>query len=129
MRLPLRSAALIESWFDLLPAAQAAAARALQAAALNAVPELEQSIKWGNLVFSWHGSHALALVSHRHQIHLQCFRGAALAQRFPELEGSGRGLRHLRQRIGLPVDEALVGDLARATVEELRLEAEARSHA
>lgn len=129
MRLPLRSAALVESWFDLLPPGQVAAARALRAAVLAAVPELEQSIKWGNLVFSWNGTHALALVGHRSHVNLQCFRGAQLAARFPELEGSGKGLRHLRQRHGLPVDEALVGDIARATVEALRIEADERSHA
>lgn len=119
MRTLVRTAALIESWFDLLPEASRATARQIQAAVLAAQPQLMQAIKWGNLVFMREGMNAMAIVSHRSHVNLQVFNGQLLAAQYPQLEGTGKGLRHLKLRCGQPVDAALVGALARACGEEL----------
>ena len=116
MRTIIRPAALLGAWFDTLRDDQRATAQALREAVLAAEPTLEASIKWGNLVFSRAGAHAFAIVIHKEHAHLQVFNGAALRQRFPMLEGTGKGLRHLKLRHGEPVDAALVEVLVRASV-------------
>lgn len=117
MRTILRSAALIGAWFDTLREDQRETAQALRDAVLEAEPALETSVKWGNLVFSHAGSHALAIVVHKDHANLQVFLGARLLERFPMLEGTGKGLRHLKLRYRQPVDAALVEALVRASVE------------
>jgi hypothetical protein len=119
MRSVVKSAALVEAWFDMLPAAQRPLARELQATLLGAAPQLTCCVKWGNLLFQQRGSNAVAIAPHRAHIHLQFFDGLALAERFPQLEGAGSRVRHLRCGYGQPLDTALVGELVRAAVERL----------
>ena len=116
MRTIIRPAALIATWFDTLREEQRETAQALREAVLAAQPDLEPSIKWGNLVFSRGGAHALAIVIHKDHANLQVFNGALLRERFPMLEGAGKGLRHLRLRYRQPVDSGLVEVLVRASV-------------
>jgi hypothetical protein len=124
MRTLLRPAAVIEAWFDMLPPGREAIARELQNVVMAAGPDLQQVVKWGNLVFSARGTHAFAIVPHKTHAHLQVFRGASLEMRFPELEGSGKGVRHLRFRYGQPVDDELVRDVVRAGLELMAVPAE-----
>lgn len=119
VRTLVRPAALVESWFDLLAEGARATARELWAAVMQAEPVLAQTVKWGNLVFMSGGVNAMAIVVHRHHVHLQFFNGTVLAVQYPQLEGSGRTVRHLGVRVGQPVDTDLVGRLAHACVEEL----------
>jgi hypothetical protein len=121
MRTLLRPAAIVDAWFDMLPPAHAPTIRALRAAVMAAGPELQQVVKWGNLVFTWHGSHAFAIVAHKSHAHLQVFRGALVALEFPELEGSGKGPRHLKVRYGHPVDEEQVHEIVRAGIGVMHL--------
>jgi hypothetical protein len=117
MRSILRPAALIETWFDTLRPEQQELARALRDLVLAASPALVSSVKWGNLMFTYEGTHAVAIVMHRDHANLQIFNGAALAERFPELEGAGKGVRHLRFRLRYPIDEELVREVVQACVE------------
>ncbi|MFM2119946.1 MAG: hypothetical protein RL722_1414 [Pseudomonadota bacterium] len=117
MRQLVRPAALVAAYFDTLSEPQAACARSLQQAVLSEAPELEQAVKWGNLTFTLAGRNLLALALHKSHAHLQVFNGAQLAERFPMLEGVGKGQRHLKLRYGQPVDAELVAVLVRASVE------------
>lgn len=121
MRTILRPAALIETWFDTLRADQEELARALRQKIAAAAPELAISVKWGNLMFTYEGSHAVAIVMHRDHANLQVFNGALLVDRFPELEGTGKGMRHLRFRYHQPLDEDLVRQVVQACVELMEL--------
>ncbi|HWP20928.1 MAG TPA: DUF1801 domain-containing protein [Burkholderiaceae bacterium] len=114
----MRPAALVAAYFDNLPPEQRITVQALQRAVLEAAPALEQSVKWGNLVFGFKGQNLLAIVTHKTHANLQFFQGAALAGQYPQLEGSGKGLRHLKFRYRQPVDEPLVRALVQAAVEE-----------
>lgn len=114
MRLPLRPAALVNAWFDLLPPGQLATTRALYTLVTATAPQWGQAVKWGHLVFTAGGLHALAIAPHNASLHLQVFRGAELSHRFPALEGHSRGLRQLRMRYGQPLDEELVTELVLA---------------
>ena len=121
MRSILRPAALIETWFDNLRPEQKDLARRLRELVTAASPELQSSVKWGNLMFTHDGTHAVAIVMHKDHANLQIFNGAALAERFPELEGGGKGVRHLRFRYRYPVDEELVREVVQACVEQMEL--------
>lgn len=118
MRGTVRPAALVVAYFDNLGPEERATARSLQRAVLEAAPALEQTVKWGNLVFMSQGQNQLAIVTHKTHANLQFFNGAALAATHRELEGSGKGLRHLKCRYRQPVDEELVRTLVRAALEE-----------
>jgi hypothetical protein len=119
MRTLVRPAALIESWFDLLPEPSRLLARELQVAVLAAAPTLVQAIKWGNLVFMHRGVNALAIVAHRHHLNLQFFNGQRMAQQYTQLEGSGKGMRHLKLRPGAVVDAELLAAMVQASLDEL----------
>jgi len=119
MRSILRPAALIETWFDTLRPEQREMARILRALVQSASPDLMASVKWGNLMFTHEGTHAVAMQMHKDHANLQIFNGASLVDRFPELEGTGRGMRHVRFRYRLPVDEELVRELVQACIEHL----------
>jgi len=121
MRSILRPAALIETWFDTLRPDQQDLARLLRDLVQASAPELVSSVKWGNLMFTHEGTHAVAIVMHKDHANLQFFNGAALAERFPELEGTGRGVRHLRFRYRYPIDEELVREVVQACVELMEL--------
>jgi len=114
--------ALVEAWLDSLRPEQQALARALSDATLQAEPALMRTIKWGNLVFLLNGVHAVAVVMHKDHANLQLFNGALLADSFQALEGSGKGLRHLKFRYRQAPDLALVTEVVRACVERLARE-------
>jgi len=121
MRSILRPAALIETWFDTLRPEQNDLARHLRELVVAAAPELVSSVKWGNLMFTYEGTHAVAIVMHKDHANLQIFNGASLVDQFPELEGTGRGMRHVRFRYRFPVDEDLVREVVKACVELMEL--------
>jgi hypothetical protein len=102
----------------MLPEGQRPLARELQSAVLGAEPRLTQTVKWGNLVFMLAGTNLLAIVPHKLHVNLQLFNGAEIAAQWPQLEGSGKGLRHLKCRYGAPLDVPLVGALVRDAVTE-----------
>jgi hypothetical protein len=117
MRNVYRPDALVQAWFDLLPAPQAATARALLDAVMAAQPHLLPVVKWGNLVLLHAGQQSLAIAPYRKHAHLQIFNSEGIDREFPNLGGSGRGLRHLRQRLNEPVDAELVAAIVHAATQ------------
>ncbi|MEY4748417.1 MAG: hypothetical protein RIQ60_631 [Pseudomonadota bacterium] len=116
MRQLVRPGALVAAYFDTLSEPQLACARSVQQAVLAAAPDIEQAVKWGNLTFVAAGRNLMALALHKAHAHLQVFHGAQLALQFPELEGVGKGQRHLKLKYSQSVDAGLVGDLVRASL-------------
>jgi len=119
MRRPIHSAALINTFFESLPPEQREVAQSLQQIILLAAPHLRQEVKWGNLCFQDNGDNILAIVLHKSQAHLQVFNGVQLAAEFPQLEGTGRGMRMIKCRYRQPVDQALVTAITQAAVKAL----------
>jgi hypothetical protein len=121
MRRLVRPAALVANFYDLLLPEQRHTVQALHEAIHAAAPQLECSIKWGNLTFGEQGRNLVAVVAHKAHANLQVFNGAALAARHPALDGVGKGMRHLKLRYGQRVDAVLVGHIVRDSVELARL--------
>lgn len=119
MRRPIHSAALISAFFDSLTPEQRDTAQALQKAVMAGGAHLRAEVKWGNLCFQDNGENIMAIVLHKNQAHLQIFNGAQLQARFPMLEGTGRGMRHIKVKYRQPVDEELVKAITVASVEAL----------
>jgi uncharacterized protein YdhG (YjbR/CyaY superfamily) len=114
MRRPLQSPALISAFFDSLRPEQRDTAQAMQQAILAAAPHLRQEVKWGNLCFVNDRDNVMAIVLHKANAHLQVFNGVLLMGEFPELEGAGRGMRHIKTRYRVPVNDQLVRELTQA---------------
>jgi hypothetical protein len=127
MRSTLRSSALIETWFDLLSTPHRDVARALHSAVTAAHANFTPTIKWGNLVYMHGGGHLLAIMPHKSHVNLQVFNGAVLADRFPQLEGTGKGLRHLKFRNGQEIDAELISSIVQASLEIADLDRQAAS--
>jgi hypothetical protein len=124
MRTLLRSGALIESWFDMLTDEQRPTARALHQVVTQAAPRLHATVRWGNLVYQLDGVNALAIVPHKSHVNLQLFKGAGVAPMYPQLEGNGKGVRHLKLRPSAALDTDLVARIVVAAVEAMPLAAE-----
>lgn len=111
MRRPLQSPALINAFYDSLRPEQRDTAQAMHRAILAAAPHLRPEVKWGNLCFMNEHENVMAIVLYKMNAHLQIFNGAMLVPEFPELEGAGKGMRHIKVRYRHPVDEQLVREL------------------
>ncbi|NDY91565.1 DUF1801 domain-containing protein [Ideonella livida] len=120
MRSSARPKALVAAWFDFLSPAQRPACEVLQRAVRLAVPEVQEAVKWGNLVFSVNEVVFMALVPHKAHVHLQVLNGSLLPPGLAPLEGTGRGSRNLRVRLTQPVDVPLVEALAAASAQLAR---------
>lgn len=116
MRRPKRPAPLVEAWFDLLPAAQQPLARLLHGLVLDAAPQLVPAVRWGTLVYLGAGNALLTLAPQRTHLRLLLAQGAAVAARYPELEGASPTARWLRLGYDDPVDRDLLRELVRAAV-------------
>ena len=114
MRRLVRPAALVEAYFDNLPPPQQVAVKALRELVLHAVPDLEQTVLWGDLAFMVQGRNLLSIAAHRSYAALQLSNGAQLVAAFPELEGGGKGMRMVKLRYGQPIDQARLVALIRA---------------
>ena len=107
---------MVANFFDSLPPGQVATATALHRAVLGSASGIDQAVRWGSLMFLVRGNQLVTLVLHKGQAHLQYFHGALLAERFPQLEGAGKGMRILKFRYSQAVDTELVMRITAAAV-------------
>ncbi len=117
MRRPLQSPALINAFYDSVRPEQRETGLAIQKAILATAPLLRPEVKWGNLVFTNDGDNLLALVLFKANAHLQVFNGVLLLGDFPELQGAGKGMRHVKFRYRNPIDDKLVSELTQASID------------
>jgi uncharacterized protein YdhG (YjbR/CyaY superfamily) len=117
MRRPLQSPALINAFYDSVRPEQRDTAQIIQKAILSVAPQLRPEVKWGNLVFTNDGDNLLAIVMFKANAHLQVFNGVLLLSDFPELQGAGKGMRHVKFRYRQPVDEKLIAELTQASMD------------
>ncbi|MDE2401782.1 MAG: DUF1801 domain-containing protein [Burkholderiales bacterium] len=111
MRRPLQSPALINAFLDSLRPEQRDTVQAIQQVVLAAAPNLRQEVKWGNLCFVNDRDNVMAIVPHKANAHFQIFNGVVLLSDFPELEGAGKGMRHIKTRYRQPINDELVREL------------------
>ena len=117
MRRPLQSPALVNAFYDSLRPEQRETAQIMHRAILAAAPQLRPEVKWGNLCFMNEHENVMAIALFKMNAHLQIFNGVALVPDFPELEGAGKGMRHIKSRYRQPVNEQLVRELTLASLQ------------
>lgn len=117
MRRPLQSPALINAFYDSVRPEQRETGQAIQKVILATAPLLRPEVKWGNVVFTSDGDNLLALVMFKANAHLQVFNGVQLLGDFPELQGAGKGMRHVKFRYRHPIDEKLISELTQASID------------
>jgi uncharacterized protein YdhG (YjbR/CyaY superfamily) len=117
MRRPLQSPALVNAFYDSVRPEQRETAQIMHKAILAAAPHLRPEVKWGNLCFMNDNDNMLAIVMYKMHAHLQVFNGIALVGEFPELDGAGKGMRHVKFRYRQPVNEQLIRELTLASLQ------------
>lgn len=117
MRRPLQSPALINAFYDSLPPEQRDTAQAMQKAIAAVAPHLRPEVKWGNLCFMNDNDNIMAIVLYKMHAHLQIFNGVQLVADFAELDGAGRGMRHVKFRYRQPINDLLVRELTQASLD------------
>lgn len=117
MRRPLQSPALINAFYDSLRPEQRDTAQAMQKAIQAVAPHLRPEVKWGNLCFMNDNDNIMAIVLYKMHAHLQIFNGVQLVPDFPELDGAGRGMRHVKFRYRQPINDLLVRELTQASLD------------
>lgn len=90
-------------------------AEALRRRIRTEAPGLRESVKWGSPVWNGHGD-VLCLMVYPHWVHLGLFQGAALAERFEGIEGTGKRLRHVRVPTAEAAGSPEIGAILRAAV-------------
>ncbi|MCI4351294.1 MAG: DUF1801 domain-containing protein [Thermoplasmata archaeon] len=78
-----------------LPPDLRAIASALRIMVRRSAPDLRESLKWQNPVWSGRGN-VICLMLFTNHVNLGFFRGAELTSRYPGLEGTGKGMRHVK---------------------------------
>lgn len=85
----------VDHLFRELPGRYARIASALRQMILEEAPGLREAVKWNNPF--WVGQQdVLCLQCYPDHVNLGVLRGAELAGAFPQLEGSGKGMRHVK---------------------------------
>ena len=69
--------------------------RALRSLVRSAAPDLRETLRWGNPSYVGRRD-VITLMLFDHHVNLGFFRGAELAPRFAEIEGTGKNLRHVK---------------------------------
>ena len=64
---------------------------------MEAVPDISEAIKWGNLVFEKNGN-VCYLSANTGYISLGFFNGASLSDPEGKIEGTGKNMRHIKVR-------------------------------
>jgi hypothetical protein len=78
-----------------MPARYAATARALRETIRAHAPRLEERVKWNNPF--WVGrKDVLCLQCYDDHVNFGVMQGATLASEFPEIEGTGKAMRHVK---------------------------------
>lgn len=85
------------AWLANLDPALRGIARVLRTIVRQAGPDLQEGIKWGNLVYEQQGL-VCYLAAARGHVSLGFFKGASLTGHKGRLEGRGKLMRHLKVR-------------------------------
>lgn len=83
---------------------------------LNLVPEADERLKWSHPWYELHGSFCY-IMGYNDHVNLGFPRGAELIDRFKVLEGTGKGMRHVKIRSSEDLEDPVIAELVRAAVE------------
>jgi hypothetical protein len=116
--MPKKAPPEVAAYLKKLPEGQRTTMVRLRNAVLEARPSLTQSLSpWGYVTFSTsEEKYVFTLIPHKQHVNLQIWNGAKIATKLPDLEGTGKGLRHIKFSYDKPVDATLVGKAIRLSL-------------
>ncbi len=79
------------------------AAEKLRAIVKKTLPDAEETVKWGNIMFLYNGKNLSWICAYTNHLDFGFFMGAKLKS--PLLEGTGKGLRHIKIRTKEDINE------------------------
>lgn len=88
-------ASSIDEWMASVSPEHRRIAERLRTLVLDVDPKFKEAIKWGNPVFS-KGRDAIYIADQKRYVHLGFFSGATLPDPDGVIEGTGKGLRHVK---------------------------------
>ena len=89
----------------------------IQSIAKKTLPEVEETVKWGNITYLLKGKNLAWIILYKDHLDFGFFRGAELASKL--LEGTGKDLRHIKIKTSKDIDEA---ELVRLLLDAAKLE-------
>jgi hypothetical protein len=96
-----------------MPPVQQEIARVLREVIRKAAPGLVETIKWNNVCYTGDGN-VCSIIAHAGHVNLQFFRGAELDDPEGLLEGTGKGMRHVKVRSVEEIGKKAIAALVRA---------------
>jgi hypothetical protein len=78
----------------------------------RSIPEAVGQLKWGNPTYSVNGKNVACIMHYSDHVNLGFFAGSKLKSR--RLEGTGKGLRHIKVRSKSDIDEKEFGRLLKS---------------
>jgi hypothetical protein len=81
----------------------------------RATPEMQESVKWAAPTYVVNGKNVACIMIYKDHVNLGFFQGAKMKSK--RLEGTGKGLRHVKVRRLEDIDETESSWLLRETVE------------
>ncbi len=108
--MPKKTPADVRAYLATLPPLQRRKVIAVRDAVLKARPSLAQSLNpWGYLTLSTPKvKYGFVLMPYPSHLNLQIFNGAKLSDALPQLEGTGKHLRHIKIPYDKPIDVAFI---------------------
>ena len=103
----MAKASSVEEWIAVLSPDHRAIAERLRRMVLDVEPAFREAIKWGNPVYS-KASDAVYIDDQPQYVQLGFFSGATLPDPYNLIEGTGKGMRHIKLR---SLDEELAARL------------------
>jgi hypothetical protein len=102
---------------DKLSPAQKEITQKLRSLVKKALPEIEETVKWGNITYILKSKNLAWIILNDNHVDFGFFRGAEHSSKF--LEGTGKGLRHIKIRESKDINEA---EIERLLLEAAKLE-------
>jgi len=83
--------------------------KSLRAVIRMSIPEAVEQVKWGNPTYVVNGRNVVCIMHYKDHVNLGFFMGAKSKSK--RLEGTGKGLRHVKLRRKADIDEREFGRL------------------
>ena len=106
-----RDVASVDEYVELLETPQRAVAARLRRIVRTHFPQLREDIKWHVPVYSLDTTPIVSIEGFKAHVNLKVFKGAGLRDSAGILEGTGKGVRHVKFRSPEDVDEGKIRKL------------------
>jgi hypothetical protein len=109
----------VEKAIDAWPEPQRSIGRSVREIVLAAGDGLKEDIKWGAPTF-FGAKNVCSLMCHQDHVNLQLFEGARLEDPEGVLEGTGKGMRHIKLRSESDVHRPVIDSFVRQALKLAR---------